>query len=62
MAECADRLFDDPLPRAKIRQRHKALLPLEERYMPQRLDAACQNALAVDLIDVRRLDASWCRC
>ena len=24
--------------------------------MPQRLDAACQNALALDLIDVRRLE------
>ena len=27
-----------------------------ERYTAQRLDAACRRALAVDLIDVRRLE------
>ena len=47
VAEFADRLFDGPLPWAKIRQGHK-LLRLGERYTPQRLD--------VDLIDVRRLE------
>ena len=55
MAEFAERLFDGPLPWAKIRQGHK-LLRLGERYTAQRLDAACQRALAVDLIDVRRLE------
>ena len=56
MGEYAERLFDGPLPWAKIRQGHK-LLRLGERYTAQRLDAACQGrALAVDLIDVRRLE------
>ena len=51
----AQRLFEGPLPWARIRQGHK-LLRLGERYTPQRLDAACQRALEVDLIDVRRLE------
>ena len=55
VAEYAHRLFDGPLPWAKIRQGHK-LLRLGERYTPQRLDAACRRALDVDLIDVRRLE------
>ena len=29
---------------------------LGERYTPSRLNAACEKALAVDLIDVRRLE------
>ena len=55
VAEYAERLFDGPLPWAKIRQGHK-LLRLGKRYTPQRLDAACSKALSVDLIDVRRLE------
>ena len=55
MAEFADRLFDGPLPWSKIRQGHK-LLRLGQRYTPQLLDSACRRALAVDLIDVRRLE------
>ena len=55
VAEFAERLFDGPLPWAKVRQGHK-LLRLGERYTPQRLDAACRRALEVDLIDVRRLE------
>ena len=55
VAEYAERLFDGPLPWAKIRQGHK-LLRLGKRYTPQRLDAACRRALDVDLIDVRRLE------
>ena len=51
----AQRLFEGPLPWARIRQGHK-LLRLGERYTPQRLDAACQRALEVDLIDVRRVE------
>jgi len=51
----ADRLLSGPLPWAKMRQAQK-LLHLGERYTPERLDAACQKALAVDLIDVRRLE------
>ena len=55
VAEFADRLFDGPLPWAKVRQGHK-LLRLGERYTAKRLDAACRRALEVDLIDVRRLE------
>ena len=55
VAEFADRLFDGPLPWAKVRQGHK-LLRLGERYTAQRLDAACRRALDVDLIDVSRLE------
>jgi len=55
VAEFADRLLDGPLPWAKLRQGHK-LLRLGERYTAARLDAACQKALAVDLIDVHRVE------
>ena len=55
MAEFAERLFDGPLPWAKVRQGHK-LIRLGQRYTPQRLDAACRKALEVDLIDVRRVE------
>ena len=55
VAQFAERLFDDQLPWSKIRQGHK-LIRLGERYTPQRLDAACQRALAVDLIDVNRVE------
>jgi len=55
VATFADRLFDGPLPWAKLRQGHK-LIRLGERYTPERLDAACKKALSVDLIDVRRLE------
>ena len=55
VAEFADRLFDGPLPWARIRQGHK-LLRLGERYAAKRLDAACLRALDVDLIDVRRVE------
>ena len=51
----AERLFEGPLPWAKLRQGHK-LLRLAERYSPARLDAACLRALEVDLIDVRRVE------
>ena len=55
VAEFADRLFEGPLPWAKVRQGHK-LLRLGERYTAKRLDAACRRALEVDLIDVTRLE------
>ena len=55
VAELAGRLFDGPLPWARIRQGHQ-LLRLGERYTAQRLDAACHRALDVDLIDVRRVE------
>jgi len=51
----ADRLLGGPLPWARVRAAQK-LLRLGERYTPARLDAACQKALSVDLIDVRRLE------
>ena len=53
--EFAQRLFDGPMPWAKVRQGHK-LLRLGERYTAQRLDAACRRALDVDLVDVRRVE------
>ena len=55
VAEFAGRLFDGPLPWAKVRQGHK-LIRLGRRYTPERLDAACRRALEVDLIDVRRVE------
>lgn len=55
VGEFAQRLLAGPLPWAKLRQGQK-LLRLGERYTPARLEAACQKALAVDLIDVRRLE------
>jgi hypothetical protein len=51
----ADRLLSGPLPWTKLRQGYK-LLRLGERYTPERLNAACSRALAVELIDVRRLE------
>jgi hypothetical protein len=51
----ADRLFSGPTPWSKLRQGQK-MLTLGERYTPTRLNAACHRALAVDLIDVRRLE------
>ena len=50
----ATKLFEGPLPWAKLRQGQK-LLSLGEKYTAARLDAACGRALAYDLIDVRRL-------
>ena len=55
VGQFADRLFDEKLPWSRIRQGHK-LIRLGERYTGERLDAACQRALAVDLIDVRRVE------
>ena len=55
VGEFAERLFDGPLHSSRIRQGHK-LLRLGERYTPQRLDAAYRKALAVDLIDVSRVE------
>ncbi len=55
MAQFAQRLFDGPLPWAKVRQGHK-LLRLGQRYTPELLDDACRRALEVDLIDVRRVE------
>lgn len=55
VAEFAAQLLGGPLPWAKLRQGQK-LLRLGERYTAARLDAACRRALAVDLIDVRRLE------
>ena len=55
VSEFAGRLFDGPLPWARIRQGHK-LLRLGERYTPRRLDAACRKALEVDLVQVGRLE------
>ena len=55
VAEFAGRLFDGPLPWAKVRQGHK-LIRLGQRYTSERLDAACRRAMEVYLIDVRRVE------
>ena len=55
VADFAQRLFDGPLPWAKVRPGHK-LIRMGQRYTPERLDAACRRALDVDLIDVRRVE------
>lgn len=50
----ARRLFEGPLPWAKLRSGQK-LLRLGEKYTGARLDAACARALSYELIDVGRL-------
>jgi transposase len=50
----ATKLFEGPLPWAKMRQGQK-LLSLGEKYSAARLDAACSRALAFNLVDVGRL-------
>ena len=55
VGEFAQRLFAGDHPWSKLRQGHK-LLRLGERYTAQRLDAACQRALDVDLINVKRVE------
>jgi hypothetical protein len=52
----ADALLSGPLPWAKLRQSQK-LLRLGQKYGWQRLDTACQRALAFDLINVRRVES-----
>ncbi len=51
----AERLLAGNFPWAKLRQGQK-LLRLADRYAASRLEAACERALAVDLIDVTRLE------
>ena len=55
VTDFAQRLFDGPLPWAKVRQGHK-LIRMGQHYTPEGLDAACRRALDVDLIDVRRVE------
>ena len=50
-----DKLLSGPTPWYKMRQVQK-LLRLGDKYTPLRLNQACQKALAVDLIDVRRVE------
>lgn len=51
----AERLLSGTFPWAKLRQGQK-LVRLADRYTAARLDAACERALAVDLIDVTRVE------
>lgn len=51
----AERLLNGDYPWAKLRQAQK-LLRLGARYTGPRLDAACERALAVDLIHVGRVE------
>jgi transposase len=50
----AQKLFEGPLPWAKLRAGQK-LLSLGERYSGARLDAACGRALTYEIVDVRRV-------
>jgi transposase len=51
----AERLLSGEFPWAKLRQGQK-LLRLADRYTPSRLNAACERALSVELIDVTRVE------
>jgi len=51
----AERLLAGDFPWTKLRQGQK-LLRLAEHYSAARLDAACERALVVDLIDVTRVE------
>jgi transposase len=51
----AERLLSGQFPWSKLRQGQK-LLRLADRYTATRLDAACERALTVDLIDVTRVE------
>jgi len=51
----ADKLLGGPTPWSKMRQAFK-LLRLGDKYTPLRLNSACEKALSVDLIDVRRVE------
>jgi hypothetical protein len=55
VAAFAEKLFEGPLPWARLRQGQK-LLRLAEKYTAARLDAACAHSLAHELVDVRRLE------
>jgi hypothetical protein len=55
VAAFAERLFEGPLPWAKLRQGQK-LLRLADKYSAARLDTACLRALDHELVDVRRLE------
>lgn len=48
-------LLEGPLPWTRMRRVY-ALLGLARRYGDERLNAACHNALAHDMLDVRRLE------
>jgi hypothetical protein len=55
IGQFAERLLAGEFPWARLRQGQK-LLRLVERYSAARLDAACERALAVDLVDVTRVE------
>ncbi|MCL0050802.1 hypothetical protein M1N22_03055 [Dehalococcoidia bacterium] len=55
IGDFADKLLSGPTPWSKLRQAFK-LLRMGEKYTSARLNAACEKALAVELIDVRRLE------
>lgn len=55
MAAFAEKLFEEPLPWARLRQGQK-LLRLAKKYTAARLEAACAHSLAHELVDVRRLE------
>jgi Mu transposase, C-terminal domain len=54
VGQYAGRVLAGPLPWARMRQAY-ALLALREKYGAGRVEAACQTALAFDVIDVPRI-------
>jgi transposase len=50
----AERIVAGPLPWARMRQGY-ALLRLCDKYGPERVESACNSALAFDVIDVHRI-------
>ena len=55
VGEYARRLGEDPLPWLRMRRLYR-LLSLGKRYGQSLLDEACEQALALDVVDVARID------
>ena len=55
VGEYARRLLDDPRPWSRMRHVYR-LLGLGKRYGGPLLDEACEQALALDVVDVKRID------
>jgi hypothetical protein len=54
IATYAERVLDNPLPWTKMRQVYR-LLGLVRRYGAKRVEAACSQALELDVVDVTRI-------
>jgi dissimilatory sulfite reductase (desulfoviridin) alpha/beta subunit len=54
VGQYVERILEGPLPWARMRQAY-ALLSLCDRFGAGRVEAACQSALAFDVVDVKRI-------